>query len=272
MAYNDWDKFMEGNRWVPYNAEGQILDYTGSTGIPAPTSSLGTQGRTFRIFGTTNIPNHIYYQVSSSVSSSMFNPILSSRAYSVSTWVRLDQLGGSIVGSGNFIGCGLSIKSRSAGVSSTNYSIKHSNLSDLGVGYRLLLTTDGINSTNPGDGNLRLKLCGSKWTGGSAVLCSGSYSPGNWYRIKLELFEKANVPSIKTDELYAYLYNTGSQSWEEVGHLSIDSLTGDYISWGGTNNRVGIVHGASGNYSVDVLFSYDGFEISQVPWDRNNPG
>lgn len=276
MAYSDWNKFWGGPNWIPSSADGQILDYTGSTGIPAPTSSLGTQGRVFRVRnpGGDYSTKYLYHQVSSSVSSSMFSPIVSSSAYSVSTWVRVDSPGGSVTSIDVF--CGLVIKSETGTGYNPDSGFALDSSATFGArepGYRLLLTTDDINSSNRGDGNLSLKLCGTRWQTGSRILCSGSYSPGNWYRIKLELFEKANVPSIKTDELYAYLYNTGSQTWEEVGHLSIDSLTTDYQPWNSTYGRVGIAMGAeSGSPNYDLLFSYDGFEISQVPWDRNNPG
>lgn len=281
MAYNDWNKAYSSQLyWLPNNAEGQILDYTGSAGIPAPTSSVGTQGRTFRALRGSNAGNnsieYIYHQVSSSVSSSMFDPIVSSSAYSVSTWVRFDRLGGaSLAQTDQFFGCGITIKTRDANnIYNSEWSLNSSATIAVGhrVGYRLLLTNDGLSDTPRTDGNLNLKLCGRRWNA-NTVLCSGSYAPGNWYRIKLELFEKQNVPSIKSDELYAYLYNTGSQTWQQVGYLSLPSTGTDYLSWGNTYKRVGIAHGVQSNNTsgYNVLFSYDGLEISQVPWDKDNP-
>lgn len=277
MSYSDWEigVYSGGSNgaWTIGSGEGQILDYTGSTGIPAPTSSVGTQGRIFRFRGSGAMMN---YSISSSVSSSMFAPIVSSSAYSISTWVRIDNNGTSenvFKGSSFFVGSGLNIKCQ-------NPAAPLDSVFSLGggiptPGYRLILTTDDINSSNRGDGRLNLKLTGQRWASGDArVLCSGSYTTGSWYRIRLDLFEKENVPSVKSDELYAYVYNTGSQSWEEVGHLSIDQFDTNYIPWNSTYARVGIAH--CGNYNTvgtaDVLFSSDGFEISQVPWDRRNPG
>ena len=272
MSYSDWDKVVYVGTYFTNGSEGQILDYTGSTGIPAPTSSVGTQGRMFRYNPVGSNVGEIAYLISSTVSSSMFNPIVSSSAYSLSTWVRMDDNGSVYADFTRSVveqGCGLVIKCVDNPPSNGTHTSNNTQ-----QGYRLMLTTDGATRANRGDGRLSLKLCGKTWSSNN-VICSGSYTTGSWYRIRLDLFERQNVPSLKSDELYAYLYNTGSQTWEEVGHLSIDQYNSSYIPWNTTNDRVGIRLGGTPNAyfaNIDVLFSYDGFEISQVPWDRNNPG
>lgn len=239
---------------------------------------------------------HTNMAISSSVGSGEFSPMLSSSAYSVRTWIKMEYSSGSVANHfedhNNYtdVVAGIYLKGDDfadfAGRASDNSA---------DAGYRLVFTRDNIHTSIPNSANiagrkLNLRLCGFNYSIDD-IHCSGSgvdYEFGQWYGIRLDLWEKHDVIYDRKDILVAYVYNTGSSDWVEVGRMEIlnDDLSNQgYVVWkddptgaftGG--ERAGLYFFHQRNYNNEPLgeaeasivdYYVDNIQAYAIPWDRN---
>lgn len=130
-------------------------------------------------------------------------------------------------------------------------------------GYKLRLgNLTEVNAT--GAFALRLTAHRADGSDGSAaqVVCSGSYAANTWYRVRFDIEVVAG-----NDRLTAFVGSgaTGSETWAQVGTLTIQPTDSNFIAWGRSDTRIGFYSAVSQNGSSSTSHCYiDAFEADVV--------